>query len=243
VIDLVYVSFNRLRYTQVSFNALLANTDWSLVRTLWLADDASTDGTREWLEERIASSEYLTTPAKFLPSPFDGPVAAVNAYLDLAIPGVGIFAKIDNDTCVPPGWLPELLGLLERHPEVDLLGMRPDIGPPEPCPYPDRTVRAALFVDGNGLWRRRAFEGRRRPVANPAEVRRGMWDWQIANPGVVKGWAWPDLPVFQLDGLPFEPWLSLAREYVTAGWQRGWPNAPYDPSAGAYWEWCEAVAP
>jgi glycosyltransferase involved in cell wall biosynthesis len=243
MIDLLFVSFNRLAYTQHSFRALLANTDWSLVARLVLADDASTDGTREWLEEQArifthGASLGLQVPAvEFLPTPFGGPVSAVNAYLPLASPEVDVFAKIDNDTMVPAGWLSELLGLLERHPDVDLLGMAPDVGPPEPCPYPNRGIRYAEFVDGNGLWRHRAFEGRPRPEPERRDSRHGFWRWQMRYPELIKAWAAPDLPVFQLDNLPFEPWLSLGREYVAAGWQRGWPNAPYDETASAYWSW------
>lgn len=232
MIDLLYVSWNRLRYTQLSFAALLANTDWSQVARLYLADDGSTDGTREWLD---AARDAVPVASEFLPAPFGGPVAAVNLYLVRATPWVEVFAKIDNDTMTPPGWLPELLGLLERHPEVDLLGMAPDIGPPQSCPYGARTVRYATFVDGNGLWRRRAFEGRPRPQPRYVDKRQGFTQWQLGHPAVVKAWAAPDLPVFQLDMLRGEPWRALAAAYVAAGWQRPWP--PYDAGAGAYWEW------
>ena len=240
MIDLVYVSWNRLRYSQLSFGALLANTDWNHVARLILADDASTDGTREWLED---TAPLAGVPYEFLPAPFRGPVDAINRYLDEArSDSVAVIGKIDNDTMVPPGWLAELLGLLERYPDVDLLGMRPDIGPPEPCPYEERGVRYAAFVDGNGLWRLRTFDGRPRPRSWGSGGRQGFSEWQQYHGRVIKAWAAPDLPVFQLDGLPFEPWLSLAQSYVQQGWQRGWPNALYAEDADAYWSWWEPDA-
>jgi glycosyltransferase involved in cell wall biosynthesis len=232
MIDLLYVSFNRLEYTRRSFTQLLKNTDWSLVARLFLADDGSEDGTREWLEDAAAFD--VDMPAEFLPSPFGGPVAAANLYLDHATPGVETFAKIDNDTVTPPGWLPEMLRLMDEHPEIDLLGMAPRIGPPQPCPYPERGIEYAPWVDGNGLWRHRTFD-EDRPTPEGGNGRFGFTEWQGNREQIIKAWATPDLPVFQLDGLPFEPWLSLAERYVQNGWQRRWPT--FDPDATAYWDW------
>jgi Glycosyl transferase family 2 len=236
LIDLVFVSWNRLAYTQRSFAALLANTDWASVACLYLADDASTDGTERYLAEACGHVP-AGVEVVWLDSPFGGPVAAVNQYLEQATPGVEILGKIDNDTMAPPGWLPELLRLLDVYPEIDLLGMAPDIGPPRPAPFADRTIRLAPWVDGNGLWRHRTFAGRARPVPGHSNGRFGFTEWQGSHPDIVKAWASPDLPVFQLDLLPFEPWLSLAAEYVAAGWQRYWP--PHDVAATDYWAWAD----
>ena len=51
MIDILYVGWNRLEFTKATFEALKANTDWSLVRHLHIHDDGSTDGTREWLRD------------------------------------------------------------------------------------------------------------------------------------------------------------------------------------------------
>ena len=81
MIDVLYVSCNRLRYTQETFTALLENTDWDEVRRLYIHDDGSSDGT--W--------QYLLRAANDLPSALEwrvhgtrlgGPVAAMNWYLD-----------------------------------------------------------------------------------------------------------------------------------------------------------------
>ncbi len=235
--DVLFVSFNRLEYTRASFSALCANTAWDRVARLVIADDASEDGTRELLDDMAdALALAFGVDVLFLDAPFGGPVAAANRYL--ALPdGAEAFAKIDNDTVVPPGWLDELIGLLERHPDVDLLGVRPDIGPPRECPFAYRGVRYADFVDGNGLWRRRAFDGRPRPRPWSKDRRQGFTQWQQRYRRVVNAWATPDLPVFQLDCVPLEPWRSLGAEYAARGWQRGWPNAVYSPEASAYWDW------
>jgi hypothetical protein len=232
-IDLVFVSWNRLAYTQHSFRALLENTAWEHVAKLVLADDASTDGTREWLAE---AARDCPVPFMFLPAPFGGPVAAVNTYLlGHRSPGVETLGKVDNDTMVPAGWLPELLRMLDEYPEVTLLGMAPDIGPPQPCPYRKRVIRYAPWVDGNGLWRHRAFNLDVLPSPTGANGRFGFSEYQGNHEEIIKAWVAPDIPIFQLDLLPMEPWVSLAAEYVRLGWQRYW--APHHDTAGLYWQW------
>ena len=51
-IDILYVAFNRKEMTQASFTALRQNTAWEQVRTLYVVDDGSEDGTLEWLERQ-----------------------------------------------------------------------------------------------------------------------------------------------------------------------------------------------
>lgn len=46
-VDLFYPAWNRLEFTRETFGALLANTEWPLVRELVVYDDGSSDGTRE----------------------------------------------------------------------------------------------------------------------------------------------------------------------------------------------------
>ena len=49
-VDVLFLAYNRLAFTQESFKALLENTDWQYVQRLSVYDDGSVDGTREWLE-------------------------------------------------------------------------------------------------------------------------------------------------------------------------------------------------
>ncbi len=53
-VDLLYLACNRLEFTQETFTALIANTDWQLVHELFVYDDGSQDGTREWLDDNIS---------------------------------------------------------------------------------------------------------------------------------------------------------------------------------------------
>lgn len=225
-VDILYVSFNRLSYVRESFDALARNTDWSEVSTLFVADDGSTDGTREWLEQAVRQIEATVV---MHPERFGGPVSATNWLLDQESETES-FAKIDCDMVVPPGWLGDMLKCMTMYPTVDILGMEPFQDRVAPCP----TVREPRFVEhigGKGVIRKRAF-GHCRMVANGYF---GFTEWQTKHPDVVKAWAYPDIPCFGLDQLPFEPWTTLTQRYVDLGWHRYWP--PYSPDATGYWSW------
>jgi GT2 family glycosyltransferase len=231
MIDVLYLAWNRLAYTQASFTALLNNTDWSLVKRLWVYDDGSTDGTRDWLDTAIRDSpvEVILRAEESL-----GPVAIMRRYIDEpnAAP---LFAKIDNDIVVPPGWLQAMSDTLERHQNVELLGMEAGM-----TVVPNRDgaefdgvygVERATNIGGVGLMRLSAF--RSRPSMRP-EGRNGFTFFQHQY-RPVRAWITPDLPVLQLDRLPFEPWRSLAAEYVEEGWAREWP--PWDEWMAWTWRW------
>jgi hypothetical protein len=167
--------------------------------------------------------------------PFGGPVAAMNRYLNLpdGAKRAPIFAKVDNDLLVPPGWLGTMLGVLDRNPELGILGMAAGwTGEPEDWDGV-HTWTPASHIGGVGLIRRAIFDGRARP--EPARVRFGWTEWQGANEDVQRGWVTPPIDAIQLDLLPFEPWASLTAEYVAKGWQRKWP--PYQKISTALWEW------
>lgn len=234
MIDVVFLSWNRLVFTCASLATLIHNTDWAGVARLVMYDDSSDDGTREMLEGIAAAcparvelrSERLGSPVRTMQRHLDDPDAAP------------LFAKIDNDVLVPPGWLPAMLGVLERNPDVELLGMEAGMtkvagrdGEPWDGVY---GFEPATNVGGVGVFRRDAFTGRNPMRANG---RFGFTEWQHTH-DPVRGWITPDLPVPLLDRLPVEPWLSLSAEYVERGWQRPW--GAYDPTWMKWaWEWID----
>jgi glycosyltransferase involved in cell wall biosynthesis len=233
MIDILYLAHNRLEYTRESFDALLRNTDWGQVSRLLVYDDGSQDGAREWLAQTLRESPPPVA-WHLAQGKWGGPVAVTADYL--AQPsGAPFFAKIDNDTMLPPGWLPACLKVMEAHPELDLLGIEAmdglglnfDPGMP-------RSYQAAEHIGGIGLFRRAAFQ-RGGPVSPGTGDQRwfGFTAWQDKNK-VTCGWLKPALPVFLLDRVPHPPWSRYHRKYVEAGWQRDWP--PY-PSECDLWAW------
>jgi hypothetical protein len=227
-VDLLYLARDRLEFTKESFSTLLRTTDWGLVRRLSVYDDGSRDGTDRWLAAALPGVPIVT---RFVRTRFSSPVAAMGHWIETS--EAPILAKTDNDAMLPPGWLRAGLAVLERHPELQLLGIEA-MSPHVDDPDVPRSFTPAEFISGLGLYRREAF-ARSRPVA----VNRwfGLEEWQMAQgPGLVRGWMTPALPVFLLDRLPFHPWRGLSDEYIRRGWQRPWQGYPLDCSLW-HWRW------
>jgi Glycosyltransferases, probably involved in cell wall biogenesis len=232
LIDVLYLAHNRLEFTKASLKALLENTDWGQARLL-VYDDNSTDGTREFLERSLPVWASLTK------GKYRSPVAVMNDYILKSNPshGVGpqVFAKIDSDTMVPPGWLEESAAVMTRNPSLDFLGIEAHCVPSDGAVRPDRDYRECQHIGGIGLMRTRAFV----TLPRPNNKFFGFTEFQLQLPQIQKGWIRPSLPVFLLDHLPREPWRSLSRDYIAKEWQREqW--GPYPESVSDLWSWwCE----
>lgn len=225
-VDLLYLAWNRLEFTQETFATMVANTDWDHVRELFIYDDGSHDGTREWLESQV---DYLPVQARLVKTNFRSPVNAMSHFIKSA--QAPILAKTDNDAMLPPGWLGQSLDVLNRHTELTMLGIEAMV----PVDQNNGVVRSytpADFISGLGLYRRVAFMRSR-----PAAIRRyfGLEEWQQARRDQIKvGWITPALPVFLLDRMPIEPWRHYSEQYISRGWQRRWPNYDLDSNL---WQW------
>jgi GT2 family glycosyltransferase len=229
MIDLIHLSHNRLEFTKASLAALEANTNWAKVGRLILYDDNSQDGTREFLEA-WARETLIGTDVELRFGTFGHPV---NVMLDFLrnLQRHSIFGKIDSDTMVPPAWLDQCLDVMDRRPELDLLGIEA-MNPVDDCPQ-KRSYTDARFIGGIGLMRAAVFF--QNPGLGPSGRYFGFTEWQERNPIVKKGWLNPSLPVFLLDRVPLEPWRSLSKEYTERFGQRDW--GPYDMNMAAMWEW------
>lgn len=239
MIDLLYVAYNRLEFTRWSFGALIDNTNWDLVSAVHVQDDGSTDGTAEHLEAQCAYLQDLhpRLAVYFHGERVGGPVAAMNAYLELEDPAP-LLAKVDNDFVMSPGWLDALHAVLQANPDLDIIGTEPGIlldvpaeGKYEAGGY---RYRPCEHIGGKGLMRVSAFDGRPMHPSGPHGYF-GFTEWQVKHEEVKEGWIDPDLRCFGLDQLPRQPFQSLTKKYVTAGWQRRWP--PYGEDAAHYWDW------
>lgn len=232
MIDILYVSWNRLEFTRFSFDQLLRNTDWSLVDRLVVWDDYSTDGTIEYLQERIVD---CPVDADLRVGGYRSPVKIMGRYIEQYT--APLFAKVDNDIVVPPGWLVDLLAVMEANPELDLLGTQSAFtNTPGPPPTQEgsgpHTFVPAAHIGGVGLMRREAFTSRPSMSANG---RFGFTHWQERHEPCI-GWITPDLHITCLDQVPFAPWEALSARYTRLGWQRPNPWPLYKPDHYS-WEW------
>lgn len=240
MIDIIFLAHNRLEFTRAALGALMRNTDWSLVRRLhfyvdWLGED---DGTFDCLAHTVTPSGLVPTITSHH---WNSPVLVMLDYIAGAEPD-SVFAKIDNDTIVPSGWLNAAAEVMERNPQLDLLGIEPpDSRTPAPW-APGRRVPSPEFpsssllerqqrysgwamceaIGGLGLMRTAAFTSRQR--MRPHSTYGGFTDWQLHNPDLRIGWIVPPLKLFLLDRLPIEPWSTLSLQYVARGWQRPWTS-------------------
>ena len=213
-LDVLYVAWNRLEFTDFSYQMLLANTAWDRVSKRFLAEMA----------------EQAPVPCDFWQDELHSPPAVMNRYV--ARSEAEWFAKIDNDIVVPPGWLEAMQEVIDGSPTVELLGMEAGRGLPV-TPEWDGVYR---FEDGShmggvGLLKVDAF--RRRVRMKEGDGRFGFTEWQHEY-RPVRGWINPDLPVVSLDRVPFEPWAKLSERYVDKEWQRPWGK--YHERAD-YWDW------
>lgn len=243
MIDLLYLAKGRDEFTLESLHELSANTCWPTVRHMYVyADGPAPLEVRAFLDFICAFGDVMLQEQSF-----GSPVAIMNDFL--ACDGEEIFAKLDNDVIVPPGWLQSALAVMEANPELDLLGLEPpasrtrspwaraDPIHPEAEATPSDLERGYVPCDaigGIGLMRRRAFCGRE-PM-RPHSTYGGFTDWQLRQPEVKKGWLVPPLKLFLLDRLTVDPWASLSKRYIAEGLQRPWTPYP-DSAKDDLWGW------
>jgi len=220
-VDIIYLASNRREFTVQSLRALRRNTDWARVRKVFVYHDGySEDGTRQALRAEMGD----WPKASLLTTDFGSPVAVMNDYLSRS-PSAW-FAKVDNDTMLPAGWLTQCLEVLERHPFIDLLGIEAI----HPIGDGTRVAEPCSHIGGIGLMRTSAFTELPEPNG-----RSGFGDWQNAHLEVTRAWLKPGIAVFLLDRLPFEPWKSLSVRYEERGWQRPWRR--YTDADKELWQW------
>lgn len=225
-VEILYLAWNRLEYTGLSWHMLMANTDWDIVRKLTVYDDGSEDGTLEYLREHIADCPVT---AELRESDLRSPPAIMNHFLETR--RAPFFAKIDNDILVPPGWLKAGMQVMRDEPALDLLGM--EAGQCQEDPPADGRYRfeAARWIGGVGVMRTSAFK---RHPSIPSRGRFGFTEWQTRY-RLMRGWIAPDLNVLQLDRIPVEPWMTYTKRYIDNGWQRDWGFYPKE--SAHWWEW------
>lgn len=241
MIDILYLAKGRPEFTAESLKSLLANTEWNDARLV-----VYTDG--DQFGDLLPVSIHRASVVHVNTSKYGGPVAIMSHFLSW--PGTEIFAKIDNDVILPPGWLDQCLQVMEANPELDLLGIEPpasrthapwNVGLKVEAPENRIAGNNAGYarcdaIGGIGLMRRRAFAGRCPMQPHGPNGVGGFTDWQFRHADVCKGWIVPPLKLFLLDRLPMEPWASLSRKYIAEGIQRPWTNYALE-SAPQLWDW------
>lgn len=219
-IDILFVAHNRIEFTRASFEALLKTCTPREHIVAFVDNDVQ--GTAAELRSMARPQDEVVEGR------WGGPVAVTNAFLDRN--PTRIFAKIDNDVIVCPHWLDICLASMCEQNKFDLVGITAMNGVAQ---LGGNKIVPAVHIGGIGVFRRRAFDKRKRPVANG---RFGFTNWQTQYADVVKGWLVPPLPIFLLDRLPLEPWMTYSKEYRRLGWERV-TDPPYLEEVQHLWSW------
>lgn len=222
--------------TSASWSWLQSHTNWDLVNKLVVYDDGSEDGTLEFLREQTERGKirhhHRDIPVELRVGDFRSPPAIMNHFVRTC--EADAFAKIDSDIALPGGWLEKMADVLEKHPDLDLLGMEAGqvaMQGRDGVVYPEYGIEPCTHIGGVGLMRTSAF--RKRPEI-PYRGRFGFTEWQQRY-DVPRAWIKPDIHCPQLDKIPDEPWASLTEEYIEKGWSRPWGK--YDEWTRPYYQW------
>lgn len=235
-IDILFLTWNRLAMTSAVWSWMHSHTNWDLVDKLVVYDDGSEDGTLEFMREQTARGKirhhHRDVPIELRIGDFRSPPHLMNHYISTS--EADVFAKIDSDIALPGGWLEKMASVLDKHPELDLLGMEAGqtaMQGRDGVVFDDYDIEPCTHIGGVGLMRLSAF--RSRPEI-PYRGRFGFGEWQDRYK-LQRAWIKPDLNVVQLDRIPDEPWASLSEQYVENGWSRPWGK--YDEWSRPYFQW------
>ncbi len=107
---IVIVTYNRLEQTRLCVDSVVAHTPEP--HQLLFVDNASTDGTAEYLRDRFGDDSVIANDSNegFIRAANRGIAAARGKYVLL----------LNNDTVVTPGWLAALHSAAERSPDVGI---------------------------------------------------------------------------------------------------------------------------
>ncbi len=150
-VSIVVTAFNQLPFTLACVDALLAQRSRYRFEIL-IGDDASTDATSTAFAEPIAHLLYLRHPRNL------GFLRNCNATAALA--RGRHLVMLNNDALVLPGWLDELVDVLEHNPSVGLVGSK--------LVYPDGRLQECggiVWRDGSA-WNFGRLEDPRKPEHN-----------------------------------------------------------------------------
>jgi GT2 family glycosyltransferase len=114
-VSIVVAAFNNLVFTRMCLESLLANTEYANYELL-VVDNASTDGTRDYLHKLMTSRSRV----RLLLNDSNLGFAAANNQALREVTGEYL-VLLNNDTIVPRGWLSNLISHLDDA-EIGLVG-------------------------------------------------------------------------------------------------------------------------
>lgn len=102
MLPILVTCHNRVGFTEKCLNNLVKVTD--IPFTLFIWDNASTDGTRDYLMKSWAYRAEIVFSNRNV-----GLTGALNTFFKIYAPRAKWLANVDNDTLPPPGWAEDLI--------------------------------------------------------------------------------------------------------------------------------------
>ena len=205
---LLMVTYNRLEYSKLALESVLALDYPNLMIVVW--DNASTDGTVDYLNERLRCESR----ARLIASPVNrGVVHPMNAVW-WADHGAELVAKIDNDTWAPPDLLRRLAECHERSKRFGVLSgfhFREEgevlADESHVQEFDGVRVLAQPYVGGCAVMVRRAVLGRLGPITGRPEGQQSpfmdsgwtFYQQRMTDEGLVNGYPWPPIHVDHME--------------------------------------------
>lgn len=115
-IPVIFLTYNRLKYTEQALSAL-SKTVYPI--EIYIHDNGSTDGTAEWLD--TIGRHYPQVKKVVLNKENIGLNKPINNFLR-ENKNAEFIAKVDNDTIVEPYWICHLMTVMMEKPEMDAVG-------------------------------------------------------------------------------------------------------------------------
>jgi GT2 family glycosyltransferase len=115
-ISIIVVTFNKIEYTKLCLESILNNTEYPNYEII-IVDNASVDGTVEYLEGFKNTNSYIT----FIRNDRNLGFAAANNLGARSSSG-DYLVLLNNDTIVTPGWLHRLVIHLKKYSKAGMVG-------------------------------------------------------------------------------------------------------------------------
>ncbi len=204
-VAILMFTYDRLEYTREAMHNLMRNTRYPF--DLYIVDNHSTDGTREWLEavrleypDRIKDIRYNSTN-EGLPGPTNDFWNRVD---------VDLVGKVDNDTLVPSGWLERLVEAHQKVPKLAVVGgyhFRPEDFDEEAAQdnlYAENDIQILqdTHIGGCAYLMKKSIQQQFGPMNyNPALKIHGWTEYQIrmVTGGYIVGYLYPLIQLEYMD--------------------------------------------
>ena len=188
-IDLAFITYNRLDYTKLALASILADSSEEFNLYIW--DNASTDGTVEYLQEMVKDKRIKNI---IFSKENVGQTVAVNNIWSAS--KADLLGKLDNDCIVTPGWTRILS---KAHEDIENLGViacwhffeddfNYELAKHKIQTFGNHKIFRHPWTCGTGLLIKRKTYQELGPIKNKATTQ--YWI-EMAKAGYINGWYYP----------------------------------------------------